>query len=124
MTTRRDAWATIFSRSSAPPMPFTRSSSGETSSAPSMVRSGKPPLPSSTRSIPSSRARASVWSEVGTPTMSERAPLRRAAPRSSRRCRTVLPVPRPRTIPLSTKDSAARAEARLRSSGSALTREP
>ena len=39
MTSRVLAWATIFSRSSAPPPPLIRRSCGSTSSAPSMVRS-------------------------------------------------------------------------------------
>jgi hypothetical protein len=53
---------------------------------------------------------------VGTPTISVKRPLRISSPRRSTRWRTVLPVPSPSAIPLSTDLRASAAAARLSSS--------
>ena len=62
----RDAWATTFSRSNAPPAPLIKLRSGAISSAPSIVRSTRTPRRGSYTAIPSSLARAAVCKEEAT----------------------------------------------------------
>ena len=71
MTTNRSAApATIFSRVWAPPPPLTSQPSGATWSAPSMVRSNRSMLATSSILRPSSRAACSVRGDVAAHTMS------------------------------------------------------
>jgi len=93
------AWATIFSRSSAPPNPLMRFRLGSTSSAPSTVKSREPASSNVVRGIPRARASVSVRREVGTPTIPGRSPDLKRTERALRKWATVLPVPSPRTIP-------------------------
>ena len=65
---RCEAVATIFSRSRAPPPPFTRPRSGATSSAPSMVTARRGWSSSVVSGTPAPAASRAVASEVGTAT--------------------------------------------------------
>src|SRR5437879_7180155 len=107
ITCRAEAAATIRSRTSAPPWPLMRFSLPSTSSAPSIVSALSDPRP--TRSIPSSRARRAVSSDVGTPrTLS---PPRTRAPSARTNALAARPEPRPTTSPSLTKPRACVASA-------------
>jgi len=93
-------------------------SSGSTSSAPSMVTSMDGRSASVASGIPSARARRSVSIDVGTPAIPPHSPAARRSAITSRRWRTVEPVPSPTVIP-SWIHSAARSAA-FRFSASAL----
>src|SRR5579859_5695828 len=105
MTTNRSAApATIFSLVCAPPPPLTSQPSGATWSAPSMVRSNRSMLATSSIRRPSSRAACSVRGDVAAHTISSDL-LARAGSRYA----TVEPVPSPTVMPFSTSSAAASA---------------
>src|SRR6266566_7138800 len=107
ITCRAEAAATIRSRTSAPPWPLMRFSLPSTSSAPSIVSAMSASRP--TRSMPSSRARRAVSSDVGTPrTLS---PPRTRAPSARTNALAARPEPRPTTSPSLTKPRACVASA-------------
>ena len=93
ITCRRDAAATMRSRTSAPPQPLTRSRFGATSSAPSMVRSSSSSSPRSTRGMPAPVASVADSCDVATP--ETRRPCRTRAPSSAMKIEAALPVPSP-----------------------------
>src|SRR5262245_5758429 len=107
MTCRRDAAATMRSRTSAPPQPFTRSRLGATSSAPSTVRSRMTFSSSSIIAMPRASACLAVASEVAAPTM--RSPCRTRPPSSSTNAAAARPVPSPSLAPSATISAACRA---------------
>ncbi len=80
---------------------MTRASSGEISSAPSMVKRGRA-SESVASGMPSSFARAVVFAEVGTPLTSLNSPEATSSPILRTAKVAVEPVPSPTTIPLST----------------------
>src|SRR5579859_619829 len=105
MTTNRSAApATIFSLVCAPPPPLTSQPSGATWSAPSMVRSNRSMLATSSIRRPSSRAACSVRGDVAAHAISSDL-LARAGSRYA----TVEPVPSPTVMPFSTSSAAASA---------------
>src|SRR5690348_101205 len=116
MTTRRLAWATIFSRSSAPPPPLITFSWGSTSSAPSMVRSISRGISWASRGIPRRWASSQVARDVAKPRMSQSAPWRSSSARWRVAKIAVEPVPRPTTMPDSMSVTACSAACFLYSS--------
>ena len=108
------AAATLFSRVCAAPPPLMIQPCGSTWSAPSIAMSRwstpSTPVKDSTRS-PKARAACSVRIEVATHTMSSCRSLR-----TSSRCATVDPVPKPTRMPSVTKAAASSAAARFSAS--------
>jgi len=117
ITWRRDDVATMRSRTSAPPQPFTRSRSGATSSAPSTVTSSSRSSRSA-RGIPTDRASRAVTSDVGTPVT--RSPARTRVPSSATNADAVRPEPSPTRAPSSISSSARRATASTAASATTL----
>mmetsp|Transcript_11416 Transcript_11416/g.70068 ORF Transcript_11416/g.70068 Transcript_11416/m.70068 type:complete len:236 (+) Transcript_11416:1625-2332(+) len=115
-TNLSEANSTIFSRSSAPPLPLTRLRSGSTSSAPSMATSSFGCVSSVASGIPSASACSFVRSDVGTPTMFCSSPDFSSSPIRSTAKAAVEPVPRPTTMPLFTYSTAFHAACFLSSS--------
>src|SRR5450631_1169832 len=110
MTCRREAAATIRSRTKAAPRPLTRSRWGDTSSAPSTVRSSSVSSVMSMSGISSERASRSDASDVGTPhTFS---PRRARAPIAAMNADEARPEPSPRRAPSVTSSAARVAAAR------------
>ena len=91
--------STIFSRSSAPPPPFTRLRSGSTSSAPSIATSSSEYESSVASGMPRPSACFCVATDVGIATMSLSAPDLSSSPTRSTAKYAVEPVPRPTTMP-------------------------
>ncbi len=106
---RRAREATIFSRRCAPPPPLMSSNAGSTSSAPSIATSKDSTSASGTSGMPAARAQPRVVSDVGTPRILS--PARTRTPKASTAYLDVDPLPRPTSMPSSTK-SAARYPAR------------
>src|ERR1700738_4285357 len=111
MTMKRSAeTAPSFPLKSAPPWPLRRLSAGSTSSAPSTARSSSRPT-SSTTGIPAATSISELAWEVGTAVTRRPSAARAGSP--SMKKRAVVPVPTPRSIPLSTCCSARSAAARF-----------
>ncbi len=108
---RSEAAATIFSRSSAPPPPLIRLSSGSISSAPSTVMSRWSISSNVVSGTPQRTASRRVASEVGTPTTLSPAATR--SPSSSTKCLAVEPVPSPSCMPSRTSSRARAAACRF-----------
>ena len=109
MTTQlRDASQTSFSRNRAAPAPLISDRPGPISSAPSTVRSMVLVSPNSPRRMPRLAASSAVEIEVGTPRIS----MFRAASALTNQT-AVEPVPRPTTMPGSTRAAAASPAARF-----------
>ena len=111
--TRALAWATIFSRSSAPPPPLMTSSAGSISSAPSIVRSSRTGRSSFIIGIPSATASSCTALEVAIAVMPVSSPrlIRVAISRVAKIA--VEPVPSPMVMPDRTKPTAASAAMRF-----------
>ncbi len=120
ITSRRLAWATIFSWSRAPPAPLIRLKSGSTSSAPSIVMSTTGCSASVVSGMPTSRASSALAFDVGMPSTFCRSPDATSTPMRRIANSVVLPVPRPITIPELTKSTARSPAACLRSSRSVM----
>ncbi len=104
MISWRDAAATTFSRTSAPPYPLIRLRCGSTSSAPSTVTSMLSTSPRPTSGIPNSRPSSVAACEVGTPCT--RRPWRTRVPRARMKAAAARPVPSPTVPPAGTKSRA------------------
>ncbi len=120
ITSRRLAWATIFSWRSAPPAPLIRLKSGSTSSAPSMVRSMTGCSANVVSGMPTSAASSALAFDVGMPSTFCRSPDPTSTPIRRIADSVVLPVPSPTTMPELTK-SAARSPAACLSSSRSVT---
>src|SRR6185295_78975 len=118
ITCRLDTAATIRSRTSAPPKPFTMSRFGATSSAPSTVRSSSTSSASPMIGMPRSRAWRSVTADVGTQVT--RSPTRTRAPSCATNAAAAWPEPRPTRAP-SVTSASARASTAVSAGSSAAT---
>mmetsp|Transcript_75240 Transcript_75240/g.151267 ORF Transcript_75240/g.151267 Transcript_75240/m.151267 type:complete len:219 (+) Transcript_75240:270-926(+) len=94
--------STIFSRSKAPPPPFTRFSWSSTSSAPSIATSSSDSSSRVTRGMPRDSACSLVRTLVGTAMMSVSSPDLSSIPKRSTANAAVDPVPSPTFMPLRT----------------------